>query len=162
MRIAAALLSLLLAAAAQEPGDRLAAAQQLQRREGYQAALAFLEADLSDPVLATQYMYTAIWAGEEERALERLRSVGAAPDLELPLLWHLGRFRAGAERARETDSEEWVVWFEEQAARRERIADRTRLAAWVAAIGAAAIAGLALLLFRLAPGRAARAGARAG
>lgn len=142
---------LLLAAAASAGEDLRELAVQRQRRQGYAAALAVLERGLAERAIAVHYTDVAVWAGEEARALERLRAAGAPLRLELTLLWSLRRLDEAVARANAQRDAESERWFAEQAAFRRRLAAHARRARWVA-LGAALALGLAALtLFRLAP-----------
>lgn len=142
-------------------------ARDAQRRDGYGAALALLERELSHRILVQAYADVAVWAGEEERALRTLRSAGVPErmrlEAELMLLGQLGRFREAEARAREAGWTEWEAWERERAELRARLGERRRRAAWVAWVALAALLLGAAALFRLAPARApARAAARGG
>ena len=135
---------------------RCGRARSIQREKGFGAALAELEPHVGDHPLVTEaYARTALWAGEEERALRTLRAAVPEPRdrvaLELELLSHLRRYGEAAERAREAGWEEGVVWASKRAALQERLAARARRGWMVAVAAAALLLGLAVLVFSLAP-----------
>ena len=161
-----ALCVLLVCGAALAQDDPIAHAQKLQREQGYQAALDYLEPQLAHedvaqrPALVMLYADVCAWSGNEERGLEHLRKAPVPAKArikgELYLLSVLQRYDEVAKRAREVmgDDPKWaeyVAWSEEEAARRRRLRERAKRGVHVA-IGAilVVLAGVAAL-FRLAP-----------
>jgi len=139
---------------------RCGMAQDLQRRDGYAAALAFLEPHAGTHALVTEaYARTALWAGEEERALGVLEAAVPEPAdrvaLELELLGHLRRYGEAAKRARAAGWEDGAVWAEKRAALQERLEARGRRGGLVAGVAAVVLLGLAGIVLRAAPRRAA-------
>ena len=137
-------------------------ARDLQRAEGYDAALRFLEERLESRAIIDCYTETCIWAGEEPRGLDRVRRLDpalahAGSYAEFQLLWARLDFAAIERRAREVDWPEWEQWAREQQAKRDRFASRAARAWWVALGAAALLAGGCAILFRLAGRRPAAA-----
>jgi hypothetical protein len=134
-----------------------AVARVLQRTEGYQAAIEFLEARLTHPLTVEAYAEACLWGGQEERGVAHLRSsrgvaVRHRIGHELELLGYLRRYDEAARRAREVGWDEGARWAEERAARRARLLGRGVRAYWVAAIGFVVMAAAAVALYFLAPG----------
>ncbi|MFQ5843542.1 MAG: hypothetical protein ACE5JG_00985 [Planctomycetota bacterium] len=130
-------------------------ARELQRVEGYDAAVKYLEDHLSHALLAEAYGATCAWAGREERGIRRLRRsvlpVAQRLRPELHLLALLGRYDEAAERAGAAGDGEWEAFARREAALRARLDGRARRGARVALAALAALLGAAALLFRLAP-----------
>ena len=134
-------------------------ARDLQRSQGYGAALDYLETRLNHPVLAWSYARTCLWGGEELRGIEHLRASGLPPGDTIPgeleLLSQLRRYDEVVSRASLLESDypawagDWIQWAGGEAARRARLERRARRAAWVAAVGGLAFLAGALALFRL-------------
>ena len=140
-------------------------ARDLQRAEGYDAAIAFLEKNLAHRVLAWAYGETCLWAGREAEGVQVLRGCGlpVAERIvpELQLLWRLRRYDELIARAREasrTVPEDeaakclaWEKFGREESAMRKRLlsgATRGRNAAIIALLS---ILLAAAAIHRLAP-----------
>jgi hypothetical protein len=137
-------------------------ARNLQRQDGYGAALDYLESRLEGRTIVQAYSETSVWAGAEQRGLETMRRLPKAlrhqcAREELNLYWALHDFVGMEQRAREVEWPEWIEFARNQGALRERFDGRTRRAWWVAGVGAALLAGGCLLLDRMARRRAAAA-----
>jgi len=135
-------------------------AQELQRSRGYDAALEFLEPQLTHRKLAVLYADLCAWAGQEERGLQHLARCTVPPHEriqgELYLLSVLQRYDEVARRARDVmgDQADWapyIKWAEDQAAQRRRLRARTRRGMWVAVAALAVLLAGSAALFRLAP-----------
>jgi tetratricopeptide (TPR) repeat protein len=131
-------------------------ARDLQRAEGYAGALAFLEPRLTSRPIIDHYVEVCIWAGEEDRGLARLRELPPEMDrsshyAEFQLHWARLDFEALAERAREVEWQEWVVWAQKQQAIRDRFEERTVRGWWVALGAVLAMGAGCFALYRLSP-----------
>jgi len=119
-------------------------ARNRQRRGGYGEAIAFLEDHLDTRSLVEDYAETCIWAGEEQRGLDRM---GALPQpmrdrcayAEFQLHWVRQDYAALEQRAREVGRPKWVDFAREQRELRERFDNRTTRAWWVTILGTLAI-----------------------
>lgn len=132
-------------------------ARDLQRADGYAAALRFLEPRLESAAIIDHYVEVCIWGGEEERGLEQVgRLSGAMQQFsrfpELQLHWVRLDFDAMARVAREEGWDDWAAYAEKQGALRRRFAERAERGWWVALWAALAMGGGCLLLRKLAPG----------
>jgi len=141
---------------------RCGVARDLQRTEGYAAAVASLEPHVgSHALVAHAYARTALWAGEEERALRVLAAAVPDPkdrvDFELELLGHLRRYREVAKRARAVGWEDGAIWAEKRADLQDRLEARAHRGRVVAGVAAIVLLGLALVAWRTAPRRPAPA-----
>lgn len=133
-------------------------ARDLQRANGYPAALDYLELHLDHELSAYWYGQTCGWAGAELRGIQALRSSVLDPALrlnpELSLLGLLRRYEEIIDRAQEVGGEEaasWGEWASKEAALRDRLAGRARRA-WTILVGALLVFGAAVgALFRLSP-----------
>lgn len=130
-------------------------ARDLQRAEGYAAALDYLEPRLDHAHLTDRFAEICMWAGEEERAIRALRvSPVALQDrirAELEMMRSLGRFEEAARRAAAVGWDEAASYYGEVARHRARLRGRARRAVWVALVGGLAILAAAAALFILAP-----------
>ena len=133
-------------------------ARDLQRTEGYAAALDYLEPRLTHPHLTDRFAETCLWAGQEERAIRALRASSVALRdrirMELEMMRSLGRFEEASERARAVGWDEAAVIYGEDAAYRARLASRATRAVWVAVAAGVVILAAAAALFSLAPAAA--------
>jgi len=155
MRIALLLFGLSALAAGDDA--LLARVREVQRAEGYGAALRMLEKRLDDWQAADTYARLCAWGGEEERGLEVLQHCSLPENVRVwarsDLLFAMGRFREAADAGRLAGKDPaWVEWAAEQAALRERLAARGRRALRIS--GAALVLLLAgvVALWRRAPG----------
>ncbi len=121
-------------------------ARDLQRADGYDAAIAFLEKNLAHKVLAWAYGETCLWAGREAEGVKVLRGCGLplaeriVPELQL--LWRLRRYDeliARAQAASKTvpgnEVAAWEKFGRDESAMRKRLlsgATRGRNAAIIA------------------------------
>lgn len=131
-------------------------ARDLQRTQGYPAAIAYLERHLDHPVTAWAYARTCIWGGEERRGIDGLRESGLPPADTIPgeveLLSQLRRYDEVVQRASLLEAEypawahDWTQWAGKAAEQRERLEERARRAAWVTAVGGLVFVGGALLV----------------
>ena len=130
-------------------------ARDLQRAEGYAAALDYLEPRLDHPHLTDRFAATCMWAGQEERAIRALRASPVALRdrirAELEMMRSLGRFEAASQRARAVGWNEAAKYYAEVADHRARLKGRARRAVWVALVGGLLILAAAGALFILAP-----------
>lgn len=130
-------------------------ARDLQRREGYAAALDYLEPRLDHAHLTDRFAEICMWSGEEERGIRALRgSPVALRDrirAELELMRSLGRFEDAAQRAAAVGWDDAAKYYAEVARHRTRLRGRARRAVWVALVGALGILAAAAALFMLAP-----------
>ncbi|MHC4973388.1 MAG: hypothetical protein ACYTG3_13755 [Planctomycetota bacterium] len=130
-------------------------ARDLQRAEGYAAALDYLEPRLDHPHLTDRFAATCMWAGEEERAIRALRASPVALRdrirAELEMMRSLGRFEEASRRARAVGWNEAAEYYAEVADHRARLTGRARRAVWVALVGGLLILAAAGALFILAP-----------
>lgn len=137
-------------------------ARGLQRADGYDAAIAFLERNLEHWLLAQAYGETCLWAGREEDGVKVLRSCGLpladriVPELQL--LWHLRRYDELVARAREAARtvkwgvlKEWEEFGKEEAAARARLLGGATRGGRAALTALVVILLLSLALYRLAP-----------
>ncbi len=140
-------------------------ARDLQRADGYDAAIAFLEKNLAHRLLAQAYGETCLWAGREEHGVKVLRRCGLpiADRIhpELRLLAQLRRYDEIVERAREAArTVKWAALKEWEEFGKEEAAARARLLAGATRGGKAALTALvvilllSLALYRLAPPKA--------
>ncbi|MEM8885670.1 MAG: hypothetical protein AAGD14_16515 [Planctomycetota bacterium] len=115
-----------------------------QRRDGYGAAIEFLEPLADTPDLMKLYALTCTWAGEEQRGLDKIRRLPDAQRrqyaaAEIELLWSMHDFAALEKRARAIGdgawAQSWVDYAKNARELRERFDARTRRGSWVA-IGA--------------------------
>jgi len=153
------------AALAAHPGDKLLSllraqatcgiAQELQRAEGYEAAIDWLEPRLDHWVIAEAYANACLWGGEEERGLAGLAACAVPEDqragAEMRLLQYLYRYDEAAALARRVGWPEAEAWALEQAAPRARLHARARRALKVALVAGGLLALAAVALYRLAP-----------
>jgi hypothetical protein len=131
-------------------------ARDLQRAQGYAAAIDYLERDLSHAVLAVAYAEACKWGGAELRGIDGLRRSTLPLELrlypELDLLAQLRRYDEIASRAREAGDPEWERWALELAGLRRNLVERAGRGKLVAFAAGAALLMLALLLAtKLAP-----------
>lgn len=130
-------------------------ARDLQRTEGYLAALDYLEPRLDHAHLTDRFAEICMWAGEEERAIRALRaSPVALPDRirsELEMMRSLGRFEDAARRAAAVGWDEAAKYYDEVARHRARLTGRARRAVWVALVGGLLILLAAGAVFIFAP-----------
>ncbi len=146
-------LALLLLAAVAAAEEEVLAAREIQRREGYRKAIEYLEPRLERVGALHAYVDCCLWGGEEERGLRGIRAA-KAPEAdrlaaEIRLLGSLYRYRearAAAERLLALGTyADWArgeaAYAAEQAALRERLAERARRGTWAAALGLAALLG---------------------
>jgi hypothetical protein len=144
-------------------------ARDLQRAQGYGAAIDYLDARLDHWLLAEAFAETCRWGGREARGVERLRSSGLALEErirpELDLLHAQLRHKELESRAREAKAElakkgidwplldEWIRIAGEEAALRAGLRGRGTRAGWLALGGAVAMLGAWALLMRAAKRR---------
>jgi hypothetical protein len=130
-------------------------ARDLQRSEGYAAALDYLEPRLDHPHLTDRFAEICLWAGQEERAIRVLRASPVALRdrirAELEMMRSLGRFEEASRRARAVGWEEAAKYYGEVASHRARLTGRVQRAVWVAVVGGLLILAAAGALFILAP-----------
>jgi hypothetical protein len=130
-------------------------ARDLQRAQGYAAALDYLEPRLNHPHLTDRFGDICMWAGQEERAIRALRASPVALRdrirAELEMMRSLGRFEEASRRARAVGWEDAATYYGKTASRRARLAGRATRAVWVAAVGGFLILAAAGALFILAP-----------
>ena len=134
-----------------------AIARTLQRTKGYAAALEYLEDDLTHRNIAVAYMELCVWAGEEERGLEKLEASGLpASDILWPrcrLLSHLRRYDEIVELAGALRDPTWRDWARKEADRQHRFADRASRARKTAVVATVVLLAACVALYRLAPAR---------
>ncbi len=130
-------------------------ARDLQRAEGYAAALDYLEPQLDHAYLTDRFAEICMWAGQEQRAIRALR---ASPvplrdriRAELEMMRSLGRFEDASHRAAAVGWDEAARYYDEVARHRARLTGRARRAVWVTVVGGLAILAAAGALFILAP-----------
>ena len=131
-------------------------ARELQRADGYAAALRFLERHLESRALVDHYVEVCIWGGEEQRGLDQVGRLSGAMQpfsrfAELQLHWVLLDFDSMARIARDEGWSDWAEYAEKQGALRRRFAERAARGWWVALWAALAMGGVCLVLRKLAP-----------
>jgi len=137
-------------------------ARNLQRASGYRAALNWLEPRLESRTIVEHYVETCIWAGEEQRGIERLAALPGplrkeSFRAEMQLHWVRHDYATIEQRAREEGRPAWRDWAREQRELRERFTYRAQRGWWVALFAALAIGAACFVLHRFAG-----AGARVG
>ncbi len=130
-------------------------ARDLQRADGYDAAIAFLEKNLAHRLLAQAYGETCLWAGREEHGVKVLRRCGLpiADRIhpELRLLAQLRRYDEIVKRAREAARTDWEEFGKEEAALRARLLGGITRGFRAALTALVVILLLSLALYRFAP-----------
>ena len=131
-------------------------ARDLQRADGYEVALRYLEERLESRAIIDHYAETCIWAGELDRGFARIaRLTGPLAKsgrfAEMQLHWERLDFATMEERARAWGWDDWADYAREQKERRERFADRAARGWWVAAIAALLMGGMCFWIGRLRP-----------
>ncbi|MGQ0613039.1 MAG: hypothetical protein ACT4PV_04785 [Planctomycetaceae bacterium] len=155
MKILPLLLGLCAVAAADDA--LLTRVREVQRGEGYGAALRMLEEHLDDWRAADTYARLCAWGGEEERGIDVLERCALPENVRRwarsDLFLAMGRFQEAADEGRRAGKDSaWVEWARQQAALRERLRARGVRAIRVSAAALLLLLAGAVTLWRRAPG----------